>query len=80
MADEIVTRNQTTPVPGGYDLPGNIGMTVASVRAQWDGSGAGGIFLACCSVFSQTGDLIGRFFPSQQFSAGDTGEVTYGPF
>lgn len=80
MADEIVDRLENTPVPGGYALPGNIGMAVASVRAQWDGSGAGGSFLACCSVFSQNGSLIGRFFPSQQFAAGDTGEVTYGPF
>ena len=29
---------------------------------------------------SQDGKLIGRFFPSQQFSVGDSGGVTYGPF
>ena len=46
----------------------------------FDGAAAAGTFLACLSVYSQDGKLIGRFFPSQQFSVGDSGGVTYGPF
>lgn len=77
---ELVTRDQVIDLPDGYQLPGDHDMRIASVSATFDGSGAGGSFLACCSVFAQTGHLIGRFFPSQAFAAGDTGEVTYGPF
>jgi len=76
---EIVTRDEVTTLPGGYALPGGSDMNVACISATFDGSGAGGQFLACCSIFSQTGHLIGRFPAPQVFAAGDSGEVTFAP-
>lgn len=81
MADPaIVTRDEPLPLPGGYELPGTFDLDVSAISASFDGSGAAGSFLACASVYSQSGHLIGRYFPSQVFAAGDTGEVSYGPF
>lgn len=52
---------------------------ITSVNAEWDGAGASGTFLACLSLYSQSGVLLSRSFPSQQFAAGDSGVVTYAP-
>lgn len=68
---------------GGGDVPFEVEMApgqdidLEAVSVLWDGSGASGTFLACCSIYSQNGVLISRTFPSQQFAAGDSGEVTY---
>lgn len=81
MADPaIVTRDEPIDLPGGYELPGAFDLDVSAISASFDGSGAAGSFLACASVYSQSGHLIGRYFPSQVFAAGDLGEVSYGPF
>lgn len=62
------------PLAPGQDV------RVFSIVAEWDGSGAGAAFLACCSIYSQDGKLLARTRPEQQFAAGDTGVVTYAPF
>lgn len=66
--------------PGSITLPDGTDIDLQCVTATFDGTGAGGSFLACLSVFAASGQLIGRFFPSQTFSVGDSGEVTFAPF
>lgn len=53
---------------------------VYSIRALWDGAGAGGSFLAVCTLKAQDGTVLARTRPEQQFAAGDSGDVTYAPF
>lgn len=53
---------------------------VESVSATFNGAAASGTFLACLAVYSQSGVLIGRWFPSTRMAVGDSGEVTYSPF
>lgn len=52
-------------------------MALQSVTAVWNASGASGSFLACLSIYSQSGQLLSRTFPVQVLSPGDSGEVTY---
>lgn len=66
--------------PGSITLPDGTDIDLRCVNATFDGTGAGGSFLACLSIFAASGQLIGRFFPSQTFAIGDSGEVTYAPF
>lgn len=76
----LINSETLGSAPGSITLPDGTDIDLRCVSATFDGSGAGGSFLACLSVFAASGQLIGRFFPSQTFSAGDSGEVTYAPF
>lgn len=66
-------------VPSTVTLAPGQDIELSSVSCVWNGAGASGTFLACLSVYSQSGVLIGRWFPSQRFAPGDSGEVTYSP-
>jgi hypothetical protein len=50
-----------------------------TISATFDGTGASGAYLPCCSIYSQAGALLARDFPSQ-VAAGSSAEVTYHPF
>lgn len=76
----LATRDEVIPLPGGIELPGQNGLRVVLVSATFNGAGAASAFKPCVSFYSQSGHLLGRFFPSQDMNPGDSGEVTYGPF
>jgi hypothetical protein len=76
---DLIYNDAPDSIPAAYTLPPNLAIELESVTAEWDGSAASGSFLACLAVYSQDGKLIGRWFPSQTFASGDTGEVSYGP-
>ncbi len=67
-------------VPFTVPLAADQDIELASVTAVWDGGGASGAFLACLSLYSQSGVLLSRTFPNQTFAVGDDGTVTYAPF
>lgn len=67
-------------VPFGVQLAASQDLRPQVVCAAWDGTGASGSFLACLSLYSQSGVLISRTAPPVTFAAGDTGVVTYAPF
>lgn len=67
-------------LPADYRIAPSESVRLSSVSARFDGAGALDAFRPCLSVLSQDGKLIGRFFPSQVMSPGDSGEVTFGPF
>lgn len=77
---QLIYSDSPGSLPADYVIPPGLELVISSVFARFDGSGASGQFLACLSVLSSDGKLIGRFFPSQRLSAGDTGAVTYAPF
>lgn len=66
-------------VPHEIQLAAGQDVRLESVTAEWDGAGASGTFLACLSLYSQSGQLLSRTFPAQTFAPGDDGEVTYAP-
>lgn len=70
----------THPAPVAYTVPGSQSIRPESMCALFDGSGAGGSFLACCSIYSQAGHLIGRAFAPDTFGSGDKAQVSFGPF
>lgn len=77
---ELIYTDQPGSIPAQYQLPAGLAVKLESVSATFNGAAASGTFLACLSAYSQDGKLIGRWFPSQQFATGDSGEVSYGPF
>lgn len=81
MAGEALVYNDNPgSLPASFVIPPGVEITPESVSAVIDGSGAAGSFLACLAAYSQDGKLVGRWFPSQVLAAGDTAEVSWGPF
>jgi hypothetical protein len=67
-------------VPAELVIQPGVVLTLESVSARFNGSAAATSFKPCLSVYSQDDKLIGRYFPGSDMQAGDTGEVSYGPF
>lgn len=82
MADapDLIYNDRPGALPATYRFPPGLDARLSSVSAVFDGTGAGADFLACLSVYSQDGKLIGRFFPGSAVAAGDVAEVTFAPF
>lgn len=67
--------------PASYTIPGTQEIRLSSVHATFDGSAAGGDFLACLSIYAQSGELLSRTFPTTgAITAGSSAEVSYFPF
>lgn len=79
-APSLIYNDRPGAIPATYRFPPGLDARLSSVSAVFDGTGAGGDFLACLSVFSQDDKLIGRFFPGSAVAAGDVAEVTFAPF
>lgn len=76
-----ITRDGPATVPYSYTLANAERFKVESASAVFNGAGAGGSFIPCCSVYSQDGKLLGRFKGDLTVSAGDTfAEATFAPF
>jgi len=78
VATPISVVQGTAPVT--YTLPQGQTFVPEVITAQFNGASAAAAFWPCCSVYSQDGRLLGRFIPPATVAAGDTAEVTYGPF
>lgn len=64
-------------LPATYVAPGGSDYNVEGSSVKVNGTGAAAAFLACLSVYTQDDKLIGRFFPAQPISPGDTCTVTF---
>lgn len=76
----LIYTDQPGEVPATYRLPPGFDARIASVSAEYDGSAAADAFHPCLSLYSQDNRLVGRWFPSTELQAGDSAEVTFGPF
>lgn len=76
---ELLERPSLGPAPAQVELSTANDLEPLSIVATFDGSGAGGAFLPCCSLYSPSGTLLSRTFPGQ-VSAGDVATVTFAPF
>lgn len=77
---QTIYTDQPGSLPASYVVPPGLDLQLSSVVARFDGASASAAFLSCLSVYTNDGKLVGRFFPNQRFSVGDTGVVTYAPF
>lgn len=66
--------------PRSFTVPGNAPYSLTSVKATFDGSGAGGDFYAALSVYTQDGKLASRFGVEETVTSGDTALKTFSPF
>jgi hypothetical protein len=74
----LIRGPASQPTPSQYQLAAGESFTPEAVTASFDGSGAAGGFLACLSVYAQSGELLSRTFPAE-VAAGDIAKVTYAP-
>lgn len=68
------------PSPYVHTIPTKGAVQATASTATFDGTGAGGPFLACLSFFAQSGELLSRVFPQTVVQAGDVAQVSYAPF
>lgn len=74
-----ITRDGPEQAPYAYVLASSEEFTPQAISAVFDGSGAGGDFQPCCSIYTQNGQLVSRDYPST-VTAGSSAEVTFHPF
>lgn len=79
-ATELIFSDGGGPAPFRVTLAADQEIELESVTAEWNGAGAAGSFLACLSLYSQSGILLSRTFPRTTLAPGDSGVVTYAPF
>lgn len=82
MATEpvLISNVGSVEAPNSYTLPPGFDLEPTAITALFDGSGAAGDFLAVLTFYSQSGEILGRTFPSETVTAGDAVRVTYSPF
>lgn len=80
MPPKLIELKEVGPAPLGYTLSAAESVDPQVITATFDGTAAAAGFLACCSVFAQDGRLIARCPTQTTITAGDTAEVTFGPF
>lgn len=66
--------------PDAYKVPDSQTIQPQTVVATFDGAAAAGSFLACLSLYAQSGELLSRTFADAVLGIGDAAEVTFAPF
>ena len=81
MAEPLTINVQQFPgpAPAVYTVPGSVEVEALAASASFNGAGASAPFLACMTVYSASGLLIARVFPSQAIAVGGSADVTYAP-
>lgn len=69
----------TFPAPYTVNVPGSLEVRPDTASAVFDGTGAGGSFLACLTFISPEGSRLCRMFNPTPVNAGDVAEVTFIP-
>jgi hypothetical protein len=81
MADRTVPIGNLgeSDAPLTYTVPPSFSFTLMGVRASFDGGGAGGAFLPCVQLVSDSGQVMAQTIGSA-VAAGDSADVTFAPF
>jgi hypothetical protein len=80
MADAQIVRSSVSAIPAEYVLPGAADFLLKAVQASFDGSGAGGAFLPCVSILSDSGHVVARAIDTAvSVAAGGSAEVSFFP-
>jgi hypothetical protein len=80
LATTTVELPQVQAAPLAYKLKQAEALGPQTISATFDGTGAGGPFLACCTFKAQDGKVIARCPIDTALNAGDVAEVTFAPF
>lgn len=75
-----IFREQDVALPVDYRLPPGLDLQIHSVVAFIDGAGAGSDFKPALAFYAQSGQLMGRVALDEEWTAGDSGVVTWAPF
>lgn len=75
----VFAQTGTFPAPFEFDVPGSLEIRPDTAHATFDGSGAGGDFLACLTFYDSNGNRLARMFNPTPVTAGDVAEVTFIP-
>lgn len=73
-----LTKAQAAPLD--YVVPNAQAIVPLAVNATFDGSGATGNWLPVLELYSDSGQVIARTFPSSPIDAGGSAECTFAPF
>ncbi len=76
----LYAQQGDAPAPLVYTVNTGGAIQPTASTATFDGTGAGGNFLACLSFYAQSGELLSRVFPQTIIQAGDVAQVSYAPF
>jgi hypothetical protein len=80
MPDVQIFRPASGAVPVEYELPASAEFILKAVTAEFDGSGAGGAYLPCVTIVSDSGHVIARAVdPGVSVAAGASAEVSWFP-
>lgn len=69
----------TAGAPAQWRVPGNGQIRPKAVYATFDGTGAAGVFLPILEVFSDGGELVGRYKAEASVAAGGSADVSWFP-
>lgn len=75
----VFEQKGTFDAPFEYTVPGSLEIRPDTASATFDGTGAGGDFLACLTFISPEGSRLCRMFNPNPVKAGDVAEVTFIP-
>jgi hypothetical protein len=75
----VFAQSGTFAAPFEFDVPASLEIRPDTAHATFDGTGAGGSFLACLSFYDSNGNLLCRMFDPTTVAAGDLAEVTFVP-
>ena len=75
----VFSQTGTFPAPFEFDVPASLAIRPDTAHATFDGTGAGGDFLACLAFYDSNGNLLCRMFNPTPVTAGNIAEVTFVP-
>src|SRR5262249_39556200 len=75
----VFEQQGTFDAPYEYTIPASLEIRPDTATATFDGTNAGGAFLACLTFYSPAGSKLCRMFNPTPVNAGDVAEVTYIP-
>jgi hypothetical protein len=79
MADVAILNPQVEAAPTGYTIPGAQELILKSVKASYDGSGAGGDYVPTLQFVAPNGTIVSECPLGSTVTAGDDVDVTWFP-
>jgi hypothetical protein len=77
MADTVISGLPTKAPPLDYLIPKSLEVLPKSVKATFDGTGAGASFLPTLQVIAESGQVVGSFPVDTALAAGASADVTW---
>lgn len=75
----LFSQEGTFDAPFIFSVPASLEVQPYTAHAIFDGTNASGDFRPCLTFYSDSGVVLGRYFPATAMAQGDVNEVTYTP-